>query len=163
MRYGLLMTTEVYFRAGIGLLVMNLQGLVLAAERSDTPGAWQAPQGGLLPGEEPVEAAPRELAEETGIRWSDVTLVAEHPEWLGYELPPDARSDKTGRGQVQKWFIVRYNGADEAVNLPRSGTAEFRQWTWLPMSNLVARAWHVKQPVYRRLAETWPDFLSSGE
>ena len=59
------MTMEIYFRAGVGMLVINTKGLVLVAERSDRPDAWQAPQGGLQPEEEPLDAARRELAEET--------------------------------------------------------------------------------------------------
>ncbi|MGH2659935.1 MAG: NUDIX domain-containing protein [Actinomycetota bacterium] len=78
----------------------------LVAERADRPGAWQAPQGGLQQWEEPLEGAGRELAEETGIRWSDVTVIAESPQWLGYELPPEARSEKTGHGRrgSGSWF-----------------------------------------------------------
>lgn len=87
--------------------------------------------------------------------------MAEHPEWLGYELPPEARSEKTGRGQVQKWFVLRYRGADEAVKLETSGAAEFRRWRWVSLTDLVDRAWFVKQPVFRRLAETWSEAISS--
>jgi len=158
--YGLAVTQEIYFRAGVGLLVINRSGLVLVAERSDRPKAWQAPQGGLQPGEEPLDAAARELDEETGIRWSDVTVMAELDEWLGYELPPEARSEKTGRGQVQKWFLVRFLGSDQSVHVATGESAEFRRWRWVPLQELVDSAWDVKRPVYRRLVETWSDTIA---
>ena len=63
-------------------------------------------------GEEPVDAAGRELAEETGQRWDQVELLGEYPEWLAYELDADMRGPDTGRGQVQRWFYVRL--ADQA-------------------------------------------------
>jgi putative (di)nucleoside polyphosphate hydrolase len=159
LRYGLCVSVETYFRAGVGLIVLNDAGQVLAAERSDRPGAWQTPQGGLQPWEEPIEAAGRELFEETGIRWSEVIVIAESPQWLGYELPAEARSEKTGHGQVQKWFLVRYRGADDTVDVGKGAAAEFRTWTWMPAQELVERSWEVKRPIYRYLAETWSTLL----
>jgi putative (di)nucleoside polyphosphate hydrolase len=154
------MGDEVYFRAGVGLLVVNGTGLVLAAERSRMPGAWQVPQGGLFPGEQPIDAARRELLEETGIEWADVEVLDELAEWIGYELPPDSRSPKTERGQVHKWFLVRYSGSQ--VDLRRSADPEFDRWQWVSMASLVERTWAVRQPVYRRLAEAWAGVLNGG-
>jgi putative (di)nucleoside polyphosphate hydrolase len=54
-------------------------------------------------------------------------VIAEPPEWLGYELPPEARSEKTGRGQVQKWFLVRYRGSDDGVDINTGASTEFRR------------------------------------
>lgn len=147
------MGEEVYFRAGVGMLVVNDHGRVLAAERSALPGAWQAPQGGLLPNEEPIDAAQRELFEETGLIWSDVEVVGEHVEWLGYELPSDSRNEKTGRGQVHKWFLLRYRGGD--IDVSRGAGHEFARWRWMSMAELVDTTWSVRQAVYRRLAQTW--------
>lgn len=152
------MTDEVYFRAGVGMLVVNAEGLVLAAERGGIPGAWQAPQGGLAPDEEPIDAARRELAEEIGLDWASVAVLAAVDEWLGYELPASARSPKTGRGQVHKWFLLRYVGGE--IDVLRGSGAEFREWRWVPMARLIEEAWPVRQPVYRRLAATWSDELA---
>ncbi len=154
------MADEVYFRAGVGMLVLNGDGLVLAAERSGMRDAWQAPQGGLRPDEAPIDAVRRELAEETGLDWSSVQVLAEHPEWLGYELPADARSGKTGRGQVHKWFLLRYLGGK--IDLGRTGTQEFGKWHWVTFDALVGNTWPVRQPVYRHLATTWSSLLSAG-
>ena len=91
-------------------MIVNADGHVLAIERGDTAGAWQLPQGGLDSSEEPLRAAYREIAEETGIQESDLTFVKACSELLVYELPPEARRDKTGRGQVLYWFLFRIRG-----------------------------------------------------
>jgi putative (di)nucleoside polyphosphate hydrolase len=153
------MPNEVYFRAGIGALVTNGDRLVLVAERSDVRDAWQCPQGGLQRGEEPRDALRRELAEETGIRWSDVAVIDEHSDWLAYELPPEARSEKTGRGQVQKWFLLQYQGADEDINVSGAKESEFERWKWVSMEDLINHAWQVKRPIYENLARRWAEFL----
>lgn len=153
------MPREVYFRAGVGALLTNSHGLVLVAERSDQRDAWQCPQGGLQPEEEPLDALRRELEEETGIRWSDVAVIDQHPDWLAYELPPEARSEKTGRGQVQKWFLLRYRGSDSDINLFGTQQAEFDRWKWVSMQDLIEHAWRVKRPIYLNLARLWAQDL----
>jgi len=143
---------EQYFRAGVGLVVATA-GRVLALERADRSGSWQTPQGGLESGEEPLDAARRELFEETGIEWSQVEFVAEFPGWVVYELPPEDRSEKTGRGQVQRWFLLRFLGSDDDIDLSRS--TEFVRWRWMPVDDLLPLVWDVKRPAYRRWAESW--------
>lgn len=95
------------FRANAGIAVLNPKGQVLAVERSDSPGAWQLPQGGIDAGESALEAAYRELEEETTLPRDAVKLVGEYPDWLVYELPIAFRRPKTGLGQAQKWFVFR--------------------------------------------------------
>jgi putative (di)nucleoside polyphosphate hydrolase len=86
-----------YFRANVGAVICA-GGRILALERSDIPDAWQMPQGGLKPSEEPPQAALREIEEETGLPPASLEPIGAFPQLLTYELPPKLRSKKTGRG-----------------------------------------------------------------
>ena len=130
---------------------------VLVFERIDTPGAWQFPQGGLDADETPVEAARRELTEETGLVDSDVVLVAEYPEWLAYAWPDDIQRNavraKPGRlGQVQRWFL--FDAVDADVT-PRPDGREFGAWQWADPQWLVERVVHWRRPAYVRVLSAW--------
>jgi putative (di)nucleoside polyphosphate hydrolase len=149
-------TPSQFFRANVGIAVLAADGRVLAFERYGHPGSWQLPQGGLDVGEEPIDAARRELAEETGLEWDQVRLLGEYPEWLAYELDAGWRKPDTGRGQVQKWFYIRLieeateidvNRADE-----RKGHAEFTASQWMTFDELLAKVVPFRIPVYRRVA-----------
>jgi putative (di)nucleoside polyphosphate hydrolase len=140
-----------YFRAGVGIVVFNAGGRVLACERADHAGSWQLPQGGLRAGEEPREAAYRELEEETGIREDRVEFLDEYPEWLAYELPPGSRDTKKGRGQVQRWFLFRFHGGDSEIRLGH----EFRAWKWMKLQDLAATTAAFRRPVYKKLARAF--------
>jgi putative (di)nucleoside polyphosphate hydrolase len=148
-----------YFRAGVGAVIVNSQGLVLAMERADIPGAWQLPQGGLEDAEEPQRAVYREIAEETGIAEHDLELLDTYPEPLVYELPPEARSQKTGRGQVQYWFLYIFHGSQHTIDVQQGG--EFRAWQWLPFQRLLTAAVDFRKPLYRRLFERFSPWLLS--
>jgi putative (di)nucleoside polyphosphate hydrolase len=146
-----------HFRANVGIAVLRTDGRVLALERYENPGTWQLPQGGLEVGEEPSDAARRELAEETGLQWDQVKLLGEHPEWLAYELPQSARKRDIGRGQVQKWFVVELLDEGAVVDFSREdkrkGTPEFRGSEWLTFDELIAVAVDFRRAVYARVAE----------
>jgi putative (di)nucleoside polyphosphate hydrolase len=149
------------FRANVGVIVVNPAGEVLALQRRGMPGAWQLPQGGLDQGEEPRAAAERELEEETGLSATDLEWVGEHPRWLAYELPPEARSKRTGRGQVQKWFVYRAASTPE-VDLSRAADDEFDAVRWMPMRELIDATWPVRRDVYRQLLEHFEAALGGG-
>lgn len=136
-----------FFRANVGIVVLNREGHVLACERADYRGAWQFPQGGMLASEEPVDAAYRELKEETGITWDQVKLLGEYPEWLAYELPADSRNSKKGRGQVQKWFLFLFLGSAKDI---RPGH-EFRTWKWMNFKKLATTTAPFRRPTYAKL------------
>ena len=140
--------TSAYFRANVGACVVDAQGHVLALKRKGTTdNAWQMPQGGIEEGETPASAVMRELAEETGLTADDVTIVAEFPEWLAYELPLEYRRPKVGWGQVQRWFLLRLTpGA-----LVRPDGVEFEAFQFLPPGELMHRAIAFRRPVYEKV------------
>ncbi len=148
------------FRAGVGAAIFDGRGRVLGFERRDIAGTWQLPQGGLNGGEAVHEALWRELAEETGLGPDELDVLAEVPEWLGYALPPDARSSKTGYGQVHKWFILTSRSETPPVRLDQSA-AEFRACRWMELATLAETTAEFRRPVYRRLAAFAHDLFTS--
>ncbi len=134
------------FRAGVVAVVTNSQGRVLAFERSDVPGAWQLPQGGIDVGEEPGDAAWRELGEETGLGPDDVDLIAEHPEWVVYEFPDQIRSAGKRLGQAQRWYLFRARSDDV---IPTPDEVEFVDWKWVEPSWLLDHVVEFRQAAYR--------------
>jgi putative (di)nucleoside polyphosphate hydrolase len=142
-----------YFRAGVGALIVGRDGRVLAFKRgTGDVREWQLPQGGLLRSEVPAGAVLREVEEETSVPAALLEVVEEMDEWLGYELPTNYRTPKTERGQVQKWFLLRFVGTDADIH--PDGT-EFTAWRWMTPSQLLAAAVSFRQPVYRRVLERW--------
>jgi putative (di)nucleoside polyphosphate hydrolase len=138
-----------YFRAGAGAIVINGDRKVLALQRADVPGAWQMPQGGLEVSEEPSQAVYREVLEETCIPEAGLSLLGRYPDLLAYELPVEMRSAKTGRGQVQHWFLFELKIPDAAIELSKG--AEFVSWRWMPAQQLVASAAAFRKPLYQKL------------
>lgn len=151
---------ELPYRPCVGIMVLNREGLVWAGRRipladseyDGSPQLWQMPQGGIDEGEDPLPAAKRELYEETGIR--SVSLLAEAPEWVTYDLPDDMIGiglKGRFRGQRQKWFAFRFEGEESeiAINPPPFGhEPEFDQWAWKPMAELPELIVAFKRPVY---------------
>lgn len=142
------MELRAFFRAGVGAVITDGRGKVLVFERSDSPGSWQFPQGGLDPGEEPAAAVLREVEEETGIRSPLLRLLVVAPEPLSYELPVHLRNAKLGRGQTQYWYLFRLL-APEAVGLGHG--LEFRRWRWVSMEESVGMTVEFRRSLYRRL------------
>jgi putative (di)nucleoside polyphosphate hydrolase len=137
-----------HFRAGVVIVVRRSNGQVLAFERADVPGQWQLPQGGLQRAESPIEAAWRELAEETGLGPNEVELVGEHPDWELYEWPPQVTGDGARLGQVHRWFFFR--ALDEDVR-PTPDGHEFRAWRWVDPEWLIDQVVPFRRPSYTKV------------
>ena len=106
------------YRLCAGAVLFNHDGMVWVGQRVDTPGAWQMPQGGIDAGEDPLTAARREVAEEIGT--DKLGLMGEAEGWLAYDLPPALAAKMWGgkyRGQMQKWFAFRFEGADSDIDI----------------------------------------------
>ena len=136
------------FRLGVGAVICRADGLVLALERSDVPGAWQFVQGGVKRSEGLRHALFREVREETGLKRSSFGAIREVPVLLGYELPASARRKKT-RGQVHQWFFLDFTGSDAAIRLEPGG--EFTRFKWMPIADVIRRVVAFRRAVYREL------------
>ena len=150
------------YRPCAGVVLVNKAGAVFAGQRIDyASGAWQMPQGGIDPGETPQEAALRELEEETGVPQSLVTIEAETPDWITYELPDDLREklwQGKFRGQKQKWFLMRFQGNDKDVNIA-TAHPEFSNWCWMAPDRLIDRIVPFKRHVYTSVFDAFGDRL----
>ena len=153
---------ELPYRPCAGLCVVNRDGLVFIGRRSSGPEhiddthVWQMPQGGIDEGEDPYKAALRELYEETSIR--SVETLGEIADWLTYDIPRDivgAAWHGKYRGQKQKWYALRFTGADSEINILTPGgddhEAEFIDWRWEKMAKLPELVVPFKRPTYERI------------
>jgi putative (di)nucleoside polyphosphate hydrolase len=125
------------YRKGVGLMIFNERGEILVARRIDMPSeAWQMPQGGIDAGEDPRQAALREMNEEIGTGKAEI--VAESRRWLSYDLPAELVPKiwhGRYRGQTQKWFLLRFTGRDGDIRID-THEPEFSAWRWAPLASL---------------------------
>lgn len=146
------------YRANVGLAVFSKKGHVMLGRRAgvrkdEVKYAWQMPQGGVDRGEQPGEAAIRELGEETGLLPKHVELLEEVGDWLYYDFPPALKARLTGPyfGQRQKWFAFRLIGSDTDVRLD-SHTPEFDAWKWTKLEDAPGLVIPFKAAVYEEVA-----------
>ena len=139
-------------RIGVGIILLNHENKVFVGKRIDNPkNFWQMPQGGVNQNENFLQAAKRELEEETGIK--SVELVKELNEWLGYDLPENLLGkvlEGKYRGQKQKWFIMKFVGKDNEINV-KTKNPEFLDWKWIGVSELPSIAVSFKVNLYKKL------------
>lgn len=150
------------YRPCAGVMLLSRDGQVFVGQRLDsTLEAWQMPQGGIDPGEDALEAAYRELWEETGVAREAVEFLAEAPEELQYDLPDDLIGKVwkgRWRGQRQRWFLFRLTAGDEAIDI-ETAHPEFRAWRWIDPAELPQVIVPFKRALYARLLELFADPL----
>jgi putative (di)nucleoside polyphosphate hydrolase len=146
--------SELPLRSGVGIVVLNKQNKVFVARRIDNPkNFWQMPQGGVDEGENFLNAAYRELEEETSIR--KVELIQELEGTITYELPDRLLGiiwKGKYRGQKQKWFLMRFNGEDNEINI-KTKNPEFLDWKWIEIDQLTEVVVDFKLHVYKEVKE----------
>ena len=151
------------YRPCAGIMLVNADGHVFVGQRIDNPGsdAWQMPQGGIDDGEEPQEAALRELEEETGVSRDLVTIIAKTDEELFYDLPPELLGKIWGgkwRGQRQMWYLMRFSGADSDINIA-TGHPEFSRWKWVMPDQLPLLIVPFKKKLYEKVIAEFSDLI----
>ena len=141
-------------RSGVGIIVLNKDNKIFVAKRIDNPkDYWQMPQGGVDEGEDFLAAAFRELEEETSIK--NVKLIKEIDEMISYELPNNLLGiiwKGKFRGQKQKWFLMKYLGKDEDINI-KTKNPEFLDWKWIELDEITNVVVDFKLHVYQLLKE----------
>ncbi len=160
------------YRPCVGLAVFNAAGQVFVGSRIggpehvDAEHSWQMPQGGIDDGEDPYEAALRELYEETNIR--STKRLAETEGWLKYDIPHDIAGQAWKgkyRGQKQKWFALRFTGDESEIDVQTPGggshKAEFMQWKWESLARTPELVVPFKRPVYEEVVAAFREFAKT--
>ncbi len=141
-------------RLGVGIVLLNSDNKVFVGKRIDNSvNFWQMPQGGVDDNENLLYAANRELKEETGVK--STKLIKEIDNWLIYELPKNLLGKiwkGKYRGQKQKWFIMRFVGDEEEINI-KTKNAEFKKWKWIDVNQLLNVVVRFKHDVYKTIVK----------
>tara|TARA_B110000971_G_scaffold141832_1_gene144978 strand:- start:22 stop:492 length:471 start_codon:yes stop_codon:yes gene_type:complete len=139
-------------RTGVGIAVLNSKNKVFVGKRKDNPfDKWQMPQGGVDQNESLLVAMKRELEEETSIK--KIVILKEFNHWLEYELPEDLIGKiwkGKYRGQKQKWFIVKFIGNDNEINI-NTKYPEFIEWKWIEIDSLPDLIVKFKKKLYEKV------------
>ena len=147
-------------RIGVGIVVLNEKNQVFVGKRKDNPiNKWQMPQGGVDKNENFIDAMKRELDEETSIK--NIKIIKELDGWFQYELPKNLLGiiwKGKFRGQKQKWFIVKFTGKENEINL-KTKIPEFIEWKWIEMEDLPKLVVHFKKDVYEKLLIELKNFI----
>ncbi len=87
-----------------GGIVINSQGMVLVVNQNGT--SWSLPKGHLNPGEEPLQAAIREITEESGI--TDLHFLCTLGSYGRYKIGLNTGEDKN-EWKVLLFFLFKTN------------------------------------------------------
>ena len=148
-------------RSGVGIIVLNKSNKVFVAKRIDNPkNFWQMPQGGVDKGENFLDAAYRELQEETSIK--SVKLIKELDGLITYELPPHLLGiiwKGKYKGQEQKWFLMKFEGEENEIDI-KTKNPEFLDWKWIELEKITDLVVDFKLHVYQELKKKVKKIIS---
>ena len=148
-------------RNGVGIVVLNNENKIFVGKRKDNPvDKWQMPQGGVEKNEDYLSAMKRELYEETSIR--SIKVLKKLDKYLEYELPINLLGiiwKGEFRGQKQKWFITRFTGNENEINI-NTEHAEFIEWKWIEMDKIPNVIVDFKKNVYKKILVELKKFLN---
>lgn len=155
-------------RVSVGIMLVDRDGRVWLGKRrprwaaSTEPDTLQMPQGGLLPGEDPITAALRELEEETGV--TSVKIITTSEVWRNWELPAElvgVALKGRYRGQRQRWVLARFTGSDAEIDIGgRHGKKpEFTDWMWCDRGAVAALAVEHKRALYEHVLAEFEPFV----
>ena len=139
-------------REGVGAIVLNNKNKIFVGKRKDNPiDKWQMPQGGVDKGEDYLSAMKRELYEETSIK--SIEIIKELDGFFEYELPKELIGiiwKGKFRGQKQKWFIAKFVGEEDEINL-KTKNPEFIEWKWVLPNELPDLIVDFKRDMYVKI------------
>ncbi|MBO0750057.1 MAG: RNA pyrophosphohydrolase [Porphyrobacter sp.] len=152
------------YRPCVGVMLVNAQGRAFVGKRIDNKEGdfWQMPQGGVDPGEDPDKAVLRELREETGATPEHVEVIARLPKELFYDLPDDLKGKLWGGkylGQRQTWYLARFTGRDEDIDLDAHHDPEFSEFKWVEPALLPELIVPFKREVYAAIVAGFADLI----
>ena len=149
------------YRPNVGIVLFHDDGRVWYGRRAYAvpPHIWQFPQGGVDDGENLLEAARRELREETGVH--STSLLGHTEEWVHYDFPPgeeSARASRGWKGQKQIWFAMRFDGDEGEIDLDGHGDAEFDAWRWGSLAEATELVVPFKRSAYEHVVRAFTKF-----
>ena len=152
------------YRPCVGVMLINPTGLIFVGQRIDTElPAWQMPQGGIDDGEGPLDAAMRELWEETGVTADLVSVMSQTNDWLTYDLPhsivPRIWKGRF-KGQKQLWFLLQFLGEDADIQI-ETDHPEFSEWRWIDADEMLDSIVPFKRDLYRQVIDAFREHLTN--
>src|SRR3954467_11507247 len=155
--------SDLPYRPCVGVMLLNHSGQVFVGKRLDqTVEGWQMPQGGIDPGEDPRQAALRELKEEAGTDKAEI--IGEMDDWITYDLPQHligVAFHGRFKGQRQKWFCLRFLGEDRDIDLC-THEPEFSTWRWVDLHDLPNLIVPFKRDTYKAVIAAFQGLAKQG-